>query len=112
MELDGRRRRRRPDIAQRARAVDDYRAAVPDRRYPGQPHEARLDAATPGGGAGPAQVSAASVAGAELGSSELSFTPGPIKGGDYHLAIAVVAIDFERGARRNTCVMKSTCQPR
>jgi RNA 3'-terminal phosphate cyclase (ATP) len=34
-----------------------------------------------------AQVSGASVTGAELGSSELSFTPGPIQGGDYHFAI-------------------------
>jgi RNA 3'-terminal phosphate cyclase (ATP) len=34
-----------------------------------------------------AQVSGASVTGAELGSSELSFTPGPIRGGDYHFAI-------------------------
>jgi len=34
-----------------------------------------------------AQVSNASVTGAELGSSELSFTPGRITGGDYHFAI-------------------------
>jgi RNA 3'-terminal phosphate cyclase (ATP) len=34
-----------------------------------------------------AQVSGASVTGAELGSSELCFTPGRIKGGDYHFAI-------------------------
>jgi hypothetical protein len=33
------------------------------------------------------QVSNASVTGAELGSSELSFTPGRITGGDYHFAI-------------------------
>jgi RNA 3'-terminal phosphate cyclase (ATP) len=34
-----------------------------------------------------AQVSRASVTGAELGSSELSFTPGRVTGGDYHFAI-------------------------
>lgn len=34
-----------------------------------------------------AQVSNASVSGAELGSSELSFNPGRITGGDYHFAI-------------------------
>lgn len=34
-----------------------------------------------------AQVSGARVTGAELGSSGLSFTPGPIAGGDYHFAI-------------------------
>jgi RNA 3'-terminal phosphate cyclase (ATP) len=34
-----------------------------------------------------AQVSGASVTGAELGSSELSFNPGRIRGGDYHFAI-------------------------
>ena len=34
-----------------------------------------------------AQVSGAHVTGADLGSSELSFTPGPIKGGQYHFAI-------------------------
>lgn len=34
-----------------------------------------------------AQVSGARVAGAELGSSELSFIPGPIRGGEYHFAI-------------------------
>jgi RNA 3'-terminal phosphate cyclase (ATP) len=33
------------------------------------------------------QVSNATVTGAELGSSELSFTPGRITGGDYHFAI-------------------------
>jgi RNA 3'-terminal phosphate cyclase (ATP) len=34
-----------------------------------------------------AQVSNARVTGAELGSSELHFNPGPITGGDYHFAI-------------------------
>jgi RNA 3'-terminal phosphate cyclase (ATP) len=34
-----------------------------------------------------AQASRASVTGAELGSSELSFTPGRVTGGDYHFAI-------------------------
>jgi RNA 3'-terminal phosphate cyclase (ATP) len=34
-----------------------------------------------------AQISGAGVTGAELGSSALSFTPGPIQGGDYHFAI-------------------------
>jgi RNA 3'-terminal phosphate cyclase (ATP) len=34
-----------------------------------------------------AQVCGARVTGADLGSSELSFTPGPITGGDYHFAI-------------------------
>lgn len=34
-----------------------------------------------------AQVSGASVSGAELGASALSFVPGPIQGGDYHFAI-------------------------
>jgi RNA 3'-terminal phosphate cyclase (ATP) len=34
-----------------------------------------------------AEVSGARVTGAELGSSELSFTPGRVRGGDYHFAI-------------------------
>ena len=34
-----------------------------------------------------ARISGARVTGAELGSSELSFVPGRIKGGDYHFAI-------------------------
>lgn len=60
-----------------------------------------------------AQVSGAGVTGSELGSSALSFTPGRIKGGDYHFSPSArpAAVRWCCKPPYWPCCMRSSPQP-